>query len=305
MRPSGAARLGVALDHPYLLIVTAAVGWSATAVAARLAAGHVSPMAIVTLRLLIVLLVLALLVPRRLLSEWRQAVAHWPYILAMGALGYTGFSVFFYWAAYHTTAVNMGLIQGLQPALILAGGLLVYGTRFSGRQAAGVLLTLAGVAAVASRGSMEVIRTLGFNAGDLAMLTASTLYAGYTVGLRSHPPLGPLTLFAAMTFAAFLVSLPLLGIEAARGELVWPDAYGWALVLFIGLIPSLLSQVAYMRGVALIGPGRAGVFLNLMPVVTVLLGYLLLGETIAWYHALGLVLVLGGIWLAERKAAHG
>jgi drug/metabolite transporter (DMT)-like permease len=290
------------LDRPYLLLIFAAVGWSATGVVARLAVGHVSPMAIVTLRLLIVLSVLAVVARARIASEWRQILPHWGYVLLMGALGYTGFSVFFYFAAHHTTAVNIGLIQGLQPALILAGGFLAYGTRFSARQAAGVLLTLIGVAAVASRGSWDVIRTLTFNIGDLSVLVAATLYSGYSVALRSRPPVSPVTLFAAMTFAAFLVSLPLLAVEAWRGHLVWPDAQGWGLVLFIGLVPSLLSQVAFMRGVALIGSGRAGVFLNLMPVVTAVLGFVVLGETFAAYHAVGLALVLAGIWLAERRS---
>jgi drug/metabolite transporter (DMT)-like permease len=56
-----------------------------------------------------------------------------------------------------------------------------------------------------------------------------------------------------------------------------------------------------MRGVELIGPARAGLFVNLVPVFGSLLAVVLLGEPFAPYHALGLALVLGGIWLAERK----
>ena len=291
------------MDRPYLLLVVAAVGWSATAVAARLAVGHVSPMVIVTLRLSVVLVCLGLFMRRRLVEEGAQLLPHWRYVGAMGALGYTTFSVFFYWAAHHTTAVNMGLIQGLQPALILAAAFFAYGTRFTLRQGIGVLVTVAGVAVVASRGSLEVVRHLAFSIGDLGVLAASLLYSGYTVALRARPAVSPLLLFAGMTFAAFLASLPFLAAEAWLGSQTWPDAMGLAIVLFIGLVPSFLSQVTYMRGVALIGPSRAGVFLNLMPVMTVLLGFLILGETLAAYHAVALVLVLGGIWLAERKAA--
>jgi drug/metabolite transporter (DMT)-like permease len=56
-----------------------------------------------------------------------------------------------------------------------------------------------------------------------------------------------------------------------------------------------------MRGVELIGPGRAGLFVNLVPIFGALLAVLILGEPFTAYHAVGLVLVLGGIWLAERK----
>jgi drug/metabolite transporter (DMT)-like permease len=66
-------------------------------------------------------------------------------------------------------------------------------------------------------------------------------------------------------------------------------------------MPSLLSQLFFIRGVELIGPARAGLFVNLVPVFGALLAVLLLGEPFATYHALGLVLVLGGIWLAEQR----
>ncbi|TDR89579.1 DMT family transporter [Enterovirga rhinocerotis] len=295
--------LALLTEQPYLLLPVAMVGWAATAVAGRLAVGHVSPMAIVVLRVLVVLIVLGLFARRTLSENWRQALPHWRYILAMGACGYTLFSALFYSAAHYTSAVNMGVIQGVSPALILAGGFIAFGSRFTAWQGAGVAVTLVGVVIVASRGSWDTIRSLSFNLGDLGILAAALFYSGYTVALRRRPALDPLVLFAGMTLASLLVALPLPLIEAWHGSFVWPDARGWALVLFIGLVPSFLSQVAFMRGVALIGPARAGLFLNLMPIAAAILGVAILGETFALYHAAGLAFVLGGIWLSERGRA--
>ena len=67
------------------------------------------------------------------------------------------------------------------------------------------------------------------------------------------------------------------------------------------LLPSFVSQVLFMRSVELVGPGRAGLFVNLVPIFGALLAVLILGELFAVYHAAGLALVLGGIWLAERR----
>jgi drug/metabolite transporter (DMT)-like permease len=83
----------------------------------------------------------------------------------------------------------------------------------------------------------------------------------------------------------------------------WPTPRGWLIVLYVGLFPSFVSQVLFMRAVELIGPGRAGLFVNLVPIFGALLAVLILGEVFAAYHAMGLALVLGGIWLAERKPA--
>jgi len=66
------------------------------------------------------------------------------------------------------------------------------------------------------------------------------------------------------------------------------------------IFPSFTSQLFFMRGVQLIGPGRAGVFINLVPIFASALSVLLLGEKFGLFHAVGMVLVLGGIWVAER-----
>ena len=87
----------------------------------------------------------------------------------------------------------------------------------------------------------------------------------------------------------------------ANGTAQWPTPKGWIVLLYVALLPSLLSQIFFIRGVELIGPARAGLFVNLVPVFGALLAVVLLGEPFAFYHALGLALVLGGIWLAERR----
>lgn len=258
-------------------------------------------MTLSTLRLAIVMVVLAAFAWGRLRREWPLVAQNWRYLAAMGALGYTGFSAFFYWSAHYTSAVNIGVIQGVTPVLVLVGGFLAYRARISPLQAAGAALTLAGVAIVASHGSWEVLRSFGFNIGDLGILASSALYAGYTVALRERPAMTPLALFAGMSGAALVAGIPLLAVEMARGQTHWPDARGFAILLFVGLVSSLACQLAYMRGVALIGPGRAGLFINLIPVIAAFLGVAVLGETFAPYHAVGLALVLGGIWLAERR----
>lgn len=68
----------------------------------------------------------------------------------------------------------------------------------------------------------------------------------------------------------------------------------------VGIFPSFVAQLFVLRGVALIGPGRAGLFINLVPVFGALLSVLIPGEQFETFHAVALVCVLGGIYLAER-----
>lgn len=76
-------------------------------------------------------------------------------------------------------------------------------------------------------------------------------------------------------------------------------------MFYVGLLPSLLCQVFYIRGVELIGPSRAGTFYNLVPVFGALLSTVILDEPFSSYHVLALALVLGGIAIAERGRSKG
>jgi drug/metabolite transporter (DMT)-like permease len=285
----------------YVLLTLTTLMWGGNAIAGRLAVGEVSPMMLTCLRWVIVVTVLLPLVGRQVMAEWPTIRERWVFTVLMGAFGFTGFNALFYAAAHHTTAVNLTIFQGSIPVLVLLGTVLFFHARVIPLQVIGMIVTILGVVLVSVKADFEILRTLALNIGDVWTLIACVFYAGYTLGLRHRPAIAGLTFFAALAAVAFTTSLPLLWIEAAQGNLQFPTAKGWLILLYVGLLPSLLSQVFFMRGVELIGPARAGLFVNLVPVFGALLAVVLLGEPFALYHAGGLVLVLGGIWLAERK----
>lgn len=287
--------------RPYLLLVLTMLMWGGNAIASRLAVGQVSPMALTFLRWTIPAAILGVTLRDELLANRRVLTQKWPAVLLMGTLGFTIFNALMYAAAHHTTAVNITILQGAMPVLVLVGALLIYGTPICGWQVFGMAVTLLGVLLIGTRADLDAITSFAFNIGDLWMLVACCLYAGYTVALRTKPPVPPLVFFAALAGVALLTSVPLLAYEVATGTVIWPTLRGWLIVLYVGLLPSFVSQVLFMRGVELIGPGRAGLFVNLVPIFGALLAIVILGEPFAVYHAVGLILVLGGIWLAERR----
>ena len=87
---------------------------------------------------------------------------------------------------------------------------------------------------------------------------------------------------------------------AALGGFVAPGWRGLAVLFYVSVFTSLVGHVCWIRAVAAIGPSRAGVFQNLVPVVGAMLAVLLLHETFEWFHAVSLALVLGGIYISER-----
>jgi drug/metabolite transporter (DMT)-like permease len=287
----------------YLLLTLTALCWAGNAILARLAVGEISPMALVSLRWLGALGLLVVFAHAQVRRDWPVMRQRLLFIAVMGAVGFTIFNAMFYVAAHWTTAVNLGIIQGSAPVFVLIGAFAAYRTPVGWLQAAGVLVTMVGVAIVASGGELARLAGLALNSGDVLMIAGCALYAGYTVGLSRRPPVSPLSLFTGLACAAFVTSLPLALGEAALGRFQWPTPAGWLILALVTLFPSFLAQIFFIQGVSLIGPSRAGVFVNLVPVFASIMALLFLHEPFEPFHAVALGLVLGGIWLSERGRA--
>jgi drug/metabolite transporter (DMT)-like permease len=285
----------------YLCLSITAFCWGCNAVFARLAVGEVSPMLVVSLRWFGVVLLLVMFARNRIRKDWSQLKNHLPVLFLLGALGFTGFNSLFYVAAYTTSALNIGIIQGAIPVFVLLGAYLIYKNPVTKLQILGVSVTVLGVCIVASSGDLQRLTSLSINKGDYLMIIACLLYSGYVLNLRKFTGISPLSLFAVLAVAAFITSLPLSFAEYALGNFQYPTPKGWLIVALITFLPSFLAQICFIQGVSILGAGRAGIFVNLVPVFAAILAVLILREPFQPYHGVALLLVVGGILLSERS----
>ena len=287
-------------NTPHVVLTLATLMWAGHTIAARLSVNEISPMLLMELRWLLCLLVLIVFCRKQLMSQIPAVKERLGWVFMMGAFGMAGFTVFFILAAQFTTAVNLGITQGSIPAFVMIMGLIVLRTKVSFLQICGLVLSLGGVVLLVSGGSISVLKNVQFNTGDLLMLIACLCYAGYTVGLSRRIDMSPVLMLAFFSAAAVVTLTISTVVEFAHGSLVIPGIKGWLLVIYCAIFPSLLAQVLFMRGVELAGPNRAGKYVNLVPVFAALFAVMMLGEVMHLYHIISLVLVLGGIYMAER-----
>lgn len=287
--------------NAYLILTLTMLFWGGNAVAGKLAVGHVSPMLLNLLRWVIAAVVLGFLARDKLRGDWAAIRKSAGLLVALGLGGMTIFGAGLYLALNFTSAINVSIMQASMPLVVIVTGYLVYGTRTSPAQVAGFLISVVGVLVTVSHGDIWHLSELGLNAGDAIMFVAILSYGLYTVGLRRRPKVHWQTFMLALMVAAAATSIPPAVLEWTVGRSGWPTAQGWMIVAYTGIFPSLLAQAFYVRGVELIGPNRAGLFINLVPISGTLLSILILGEAFHLYQALALALVLGGIWLAERS----
>ncbi|MCO6185153.1 DMT family transporter [Rhizobium sp. L1K21] len=286
----------------YILLTTTALIWGGNSVAGKLAVGHISPLLLTNFRWIIAFIIILTVSTAQIKRDWPVLRRKWYIPVLLGIVGYSVFNGFLYSGLHYTSAINAVILQAGVPAIIFIINFVFFRVRVFSAQIAGFMITLCGVLLTAARGDPATLFGLSLNKGDLLILGAVLVYAFYTVGLRWKPDVHWKSMITFAFAGAVLASLPMGIVEYQSGNMLFPDFTGWMIVAYAGLFPSLVSQTFYVRGVEMIGPNRAGLFINLVPIFGTILSIILVGETFHLYHLIALTLALGGIWLAERTA---
>ncbi|MEO0635126.1 MAG: DMT family transporter [Pseudomonadota bacterium] len=289
-------------NQPYLLLTLTALFWGGNAVVGRAAPGEVSPAVLTLGRWGIATLICATLFRQHLKVEWPMIRKVGWIPLALGAVGYAGFNFFLYSGLVHMPATNAAILQSGIPLLIFILNFIIFRQRVRWVEVVGFSISLVGVAVVVTRGDPLSLLNTALGLGELFMVGAAFTYAAYTLGLKYKPALAWQTFLTLAIAGAAIASVLLVIEEGARGANVWPGTgIAWLLVAYAAIMPSILAQGFYIRGVEVVGPNRAGLFINLVPLFTALLAVLLIGEQLRLYHGVAMILVIGGVSLAQRK----
>ena len=289
-------------SRAYLLLSMTALFWAGNSIIGRAARELVPPAALSFWRWIIALGLLLPLAWPHLKRDWPILRANWTVMLLLGTLGIGAFNTMLYTGLQTTTALNSMMLQSAQPALILMVGALVMGDRTSVRQVAGVLISLAGVLVIISRGDIGALLGLELNAGDAIIGVAVVLWAIYSVFLRQRPQVHPLSFLAASVAVGVAVISPIYAVELWSGRMIVPVWESGLAIAYVSVFPSFLAYLFFNRGVELIGSAATGQYLNVMPLMGAGLAMLFLGERLHLFHVAGLALVVAGIVVAGRSA---
>jgi len=283
----------------YTLYFLSSAFFASNVVIGRAAANIVPPVGLAFWRwVLAFLIILPMALPGLLLH--RHALrASWKRFLLLGALGQGICGAIVYMGLERTSATNAGLIYATSPVMILMIAALWLGEKVTPRQTAGILVAMAGVLVILTRGDPQALLTFAFNAGDLLVLAGAIAWAVYTVLLRqSRTPLPVVTVFAANALAGVIVLAPFYAWETLALRAVPVTAEAAIRIAGVALFASVLAFITYQKTIASMGPARAGTALYVMPLWAAVAAWALLGEALQPFHLAGVVLVLPGVALA-------
>jgi drug/metabolite transporter (DMT)-like permease len=286
----------------YITLVFTMLLWGGTFIAGRLLAGSIEPASAAFLRFFIAsaaMLVVTRLVEKRLIIP---TVKLWIPLILLGMTGVFAYNVFFFSGLQLISAGRASLIISCTPLVITIFAAIFLGERLTPLKAFGVLLSLTGAIIVISNGHPGSLFTGGFGSGEQALVGCVLSWSAYSlIGRSVLATLSPLN---AVCYSSIIGTI-LLSIPAAHeglfSHLATISSLDWASLAYLGIGGTALGFSLYYQGIKRIGAMRAGIFINLVPLFSILLSWLILGESVKIIVLTGGLLVLTGVTLTNLR----
>lgn len=280
----------------YVSLLIAALIWGGNAIVTKASADVISPAGMAFYRWALATILLTPLVARGAYLNRKTIQEQLGHLAILGILGFAVFPGLMYIAARFTSAIHIGIIQSLMPLLVLGLSIPMLAHRLTPAALIGAVLSLTGVTVVVSHGHPALLVSHAPNLGDLLMLAATACYALYIVLLKVwHPGIPLLQSLYIQSLAATLTLLPFALLFREPGL----NAANFLLVAYAGGLASIAAPLIWMHAISRVGPARASLFFNLVPVITAGLATVLLSEQLKGSSIVGGVMTIGGVMVAE------
>jgi drug/metabolite transporter (DMT)-like permease len=287
-------------NAPYLLLVGAAFFWGGNAVAGKFLADSLPPVTISFIRLTIGVMIMSPVIIRLLRRDMAALRVNFKLLLFLAVTGVIGFNLLIYWALNYTTAINATLLNSTSPLFIFLLSALLIGEKMELKYWVSMGLSMFGVLIVITQGSFERMLSFQFNIGDLIMVLAVISWALYSIYIKKISGMLPsLAIFGFTLAIGFMVMIPAVAIELSIVPLGEVDLADWSALLYIGIFPSICSFLLWNRAVTMIGPSKASISLNLIPVFGTVAAFFFLGEVITIPQIIGGCLVFIGVFITS------
>ncbi len=288
---------------PYLLLTLTPFFWACNWIIGRGLSASIPPMAMTFYRWLFAILILAPFALPHLKREWPIVWRNRRVLILLGICGVGSHNALAYLGLNYTSAMNGVILNSFIPVMIVSLSWIFLRQRLAHIQLAGVAVSLTGVLAILSQGSLATLASFQVNRGDVFVILSMLLWSIYTIGLRWRPAgLHMLTFLFVIACVGDLVILPVYLAETAMGSPMSFTLVNVLALVGVALFSSVLAYIFWNRGVEQVGASVAGLFVHLMPVFGTILAWVFLGERLHAYHIVGIAFILTGIYVTSRGA---
>tara|TARA_X000000368_G_C22977086_1_gene688117 strand:- start:295 stop:1188 length:894 start_codon:yes stop_codon:yes gene_type:complete len=287
----------------YSLLVFATFCWSGNFIVGKFAyLFEVPPLTLNFLRWVSVWLLLIPFTYKEIYNNLEHIKKNWIVISFMGVITISTFNSVVYFALTQTQVINAVLVLAAIPAVTIIISSLMKVDKTNIFQLIGLLLSVIGIGAIISNADLNKIFSLSFNKGDLWMLVCVLTWSLYSTLLKKHKfKFSQFTLIQLMVSVGIIFLIPQFFYEKSIGLEINLNKSFFIILFYVVMFPALAAYYCWQKGIEIVGPNRATMFIQLMPLLSALLAILIFQEKFELYHFIGASFILSGIYLSNRK----
>ena len=290
----------------YIMLVCATLFWAGNFMIGKFAfLTNIPPMSLVFFRWLLVWLILLPFTFKEIIKFKNIILGNLPllFFLALTSVGL--FNSFTYLALVHTQVINASLFNTVIPAMIIFLCFILKIEKTNKFQIFGLILSVFGILSIITKLDFNILLLLNFNKGDIIMIGGVISWGLYSSFLKKKKfDLPLLTLVQVLCTLGLIFVFPQFLYELSQGLAIKFDTnLGYTLV-YLALFPSIGSYYCWAGAVSIIGANRAGIFLSLIPFFSTIMAIFFFKEQFHFFHLIGSVLIILGLFLSNKKISN-
>lgn len=287
----------------YILLVLTTLFWSGNFIVGKAASTYdIPPFSLNFYRWLFAGLILLPFTFKEILNKKNYIFNNIGFFIILGITSITIFNSTVYYSLYYMQVISGVLMISTIPVWIMFISSILGIEKTNKFQIFGVILSLLGVLFIITKSDMNIIKNLAFNRGDLIMTIGMFAWALYSALLKKKSyEISQITLLEVVIITGLIFLIPIYILEMKFGNQIVLGKPFILTLSYVVLFPGLASFFFWIKGIAIIGANRAGVFLHLMPVFGSIMAIILFDEKFMFYHLLGAIFIIGGITLSNKK----
>ena len=289
-----------------ILLIASSFFWSGNFFSGKIAfLSDLSPFKLSFFRWILALLILLPFTYTQIIRDLEYYKKNILLMTVISILGVTIFNSFTYISLQTTMVINSTLMASVAPVMMIGFSWLIFRTKTTTLQFTGIVLSLLGAFAIVLKGNLNNLYNLYFTAGDLWMLGAVVSWCLYSVLLKKiDSKTSQLANLEVMIIIGVIFIIPFYIMESFNSTYLPSTGLDLAIIGYVAVFASIVAFFSWNKGVSIIGPNRASLFLHLIPVFSAIWAVSFLNEKFAFFHVIGVLFILSGIILSNIKLSN-
>lgn len=288
-------------NKTYILMTLGALFWSGAFIAGKIGVKEFSPVSLTFLRFLFASIIMFIIMIKYEKKDYKLDLKGVMIMLLLGIIGMAGYHILFFTALKYTSASKASMIAATNPLITTILAFFFLGEKLGLKRLIAIGIAFTGVILTISNWNLNIFLNFKFNYGDLIMIIAVSCWAIYSIiSKKVMDRYSPLILTTYSFIVCTLVLLPFVLKEGILSIIKSSSLSSWLAIVYMAIFPTVIGYLIQQIAIKRIGTSKTSIFINMVPIFSIILAALILNEAITIFNILSGGIIITGVYLNSK-----